>query len=152
MDNPVYVPEVLSRGLVPEDLGSFYRQQLKVGSRGVRGRVHRAAAARAQAAWRQRLSYLAIGTYYLFGVTTPLFLLHPVLFLWIGVQPATMRFAEFVTGVARRSVSSWRVAVSDDLQRMAVRSRDRARHALAGGWRSRSRAGRCFSPVRCWPS
>ncbi len=25
----VYVPEVVSRGLVPEDLGSFYRQQLK---------------------------------------------------------------------------------------------------------------------------
>lgn len=92
----VYVPEVVSRGLVPEDLGSFYRQQLKW-SRGVYevaftelprlvGRLR----------WRQRLSYLTIGTYYLFGLTTLLFLLIPYVFLWTGVQPASMRFAEFV--------------------------------------------------------
>ena len=74
----VYVPEVLSRGLVPEDLGSFYRQQLKW----ARG-VYEVAFTElpglfVEAAWRQRLSYLAIGTYYLFGVTTPLFLVDPV--------------------------------------------------------------------------
>ena len=96
----VYVPTVVSRGLVPEDLGSFYRQQLKW-ARGVYevaftelpllGRRLR---------WRQRLSYLTIGTYYLFGVTTPLFLLIPYLFLWTGVQPATMSFAEFLTVAA----------------------------------------------------
>jgi len=96
----VYVPEVVSRGLVPEDLGSFYRQQLKW-ARGVYEvafselpRLTRSLR------WRQRLSYLAIGTYYLFGVTTPLFLLIPYLFLWFGVQPAAMRFAEFMTVVA----------------------------------------------------
>jgi cellulose synthase (UDP-forming) len=33
----------------------------------------------------------------LFGVTTPLFLLIPYLFLWLGIQPAVMRFAEFIT-------------------------------------------------------
>jgi cellulose synthase (UDP-forming) len=96
----VYVPEVLSRGLVPEDLGSFYRQQLKW----ARGVYEVAFTELPQLArrlrWRQRLSYLAIGTYYLFGVTTPLFLAIPYLFLWMGVQPATMRFAEFVTVAA----------------------------------------------------
>jgi cellulose synthase (UDP-forming) len=96
----VYVPEVLSRGLVPEDLGSFYRQQLKW-ARGVYEVAfselpHLARTLR----WRQRLSYLTIGTYYLFGVTTPLFLFIPYLFLWFGVQPATMRFAEFLSVVA----------------------------------------------------
>ena len=96
----VYVPEVLSRGLVPEDLGSFYRQQLKW----ARGVYEVAFTELPQLArtlrWRQRLSYLAIGTYYLFGVTTPLFLIVPYLFLWMGVQPAIMRFAEFVTVAA----------------------------------------------------
>jgi cellulose synthase (UDP-forming) len=96
----VYVPEVLSRGLVPEDLGSFYRQQLKW----ARGVYEVAFTELPQLArtlrWRQRLSYLAIGTYYLFGVTTPLFLIIPYLFLWMGVQPAIMRFAEFVTVAA----------------------------------------------------
>lgn len=96
----VYVPEVLSRGLVPEDLGSFYRQQLKW-ARGVYEVAFTELPRLARTLrWRQRLSYLAIGTYYLFGVTTPLFLIIPYLFLWIGVQPATMRFAEFVTVAA----------------------------------------------------
>ena len=95
----VYLPEVVSRGLVPEELGSFYRQQLKW-ARGVfevpfseLPRLFR------ELGWRQRLSYLTIGTYYLFGVTTPLYLLLPHLYLWAGVQPAAMSFAEFLGAV-----------------------------------------------------
>jgi cellulose synthase (UDP-forming) len=93
----VYVPEVLSRGLVPEDLGSFYKQQLKW-ARGV-FEVLFAELPRAfpRLTWRQRLSYGAIGTYYLFGVTTLAYLVIPYLYLWTGVQPARMPFAEFVT-------------------------------------------------------
>jgi cellulose synthase (UDP-forming) len=45
---------------------------------------------------RQRLAYVAIGTYYLFGITTLLFLLLPYVYLWTGVQPASMRFGEFL--------------------------------------------------------
>jgi cellulose synthase (UDP-forming) len=96
----VYVPEIVSRGLVPEDLGSYYRQQLKW-SRGVYevvfsemprlfGRLR----------WRQRLSYLTIGSYYLFGLTTGLFMLFPYLYLWTGVQPARMDFGAFLTAAA----------------------------------------------------
>jgi cellulose synthase (UDP-forming) len=92
----VYVPEVVSRGLVPEDLGSFYRQQLKW-ARGVYevllSELPRLAGG---LTWWQRLAYLAIGTYYLFGATTLVFLALPYLYLWTGVQPASMRFAEFV--------------------------------------------------------
>ncbi|HEV8197774.1 MAG TPA: glycosyltransferase family 2 protein [Gemmatimonadales bacterium] len=96
----VYVPEVVSRGLVPEELGSFYKQQLKW-SRGVYEVVF-AELPRliGTLRWRQRLSYLTIGTYYGFGVTMPIFLLFPYLFLWAGVQPAAMRFGEFVTYAA----------------------------------------------------
>jgi cellulose synthase (UDP-forming) len=92
----VYLPEIVSRGLVPEDLGSFYRQQLKW-SRGVYEVVF-AELPRlfGKLRWRQRLSYLAIGTYYGFGITMPLFLLFPYLYLWAGIQPAAMRFGEFV--------------------------------------------------------
>ena len=92
----VYVPEVVSRGLVPEDLGSFYRQQLKW-ARGVYEVAFTELPRLARKlAWRQRLSYLTIGTYYLFGVTTLLFLIIPYLFLWTGMQPAAMHFAEFL--------------------------------------------------------
>jgi cellulose synthase (UDP-forming) len=73
----VYVPEIVSRGLVPEDLGSFQKQQLKW-SRGVYEvafselpRLFRTLT------WRQRISYLTVGTYYLCGITTAVFLLFP---------------------------------------------------------------------------
>jgi cellulose synthase (UDP-forming) len=96
----VYVPEVVARGLVPEDIGSFYKQQLKW-ARGVY-EVAFAELPRAfrTLSWRQRLSYATIGTYYWYGVTTLAYLLIPYLYLWTGVQPASMRFESFIsTGV-----------------------------------------------------
>jgi cellulose synthase (UDP-forming) len=95
----IYVPEVVSRGLVPEDLGSLYKQQLKW-SRGVYEVVFSEMPQLFRLLrWRQRLSYLAIGTYYLFGLTTALYLVFPYLYLWTGVQPANMRFGEFLMAV-----------------------------------------------------
>jgi cellulose synthase (UDP-forming) len=96
----VYVPEIVSRGLVPEDLGSFYRQQLKW-SRG----VYEVLFTELPRQWggltrRQRLAYLTIGTYYLCGCSTFLYVLFPYLYLWSGVQPAAMRFAGFLGAVA----------------------------------------------------
>jgi len=92
----IYVPEIVSRGLVPEDLGSFYRQQLKW-SRGV-FEVAFAELPRlfTSLSWRQRLSYMTIGTYYLFGITAALMLALPYLYLWTGIQAASMRFVELL--------------------------------------------------------
>jgi len=92
----VYVPEVVSRGLVPEDLGSFYKQQLKW----ARG-VYEVAFSELPRLFRrltgwQRISYFTIGTYYLFGVTALVFLVIPYLYLWAGVQPASMYFQGFL--------------------------------------------------------
>lgn len=95
----LYVPEVVSRGLVPEDIGSFYKQQLKW-ARGVY-EVLFAEIPRLirDLSRRQRLSYLAIGTFYLFGLTTLLYLVIPYVYLWTGIQPAAMQFEAFlVTG------------------------------------------------------
>ena len=96
----VYVPEIVSRGLVPEDLGSYYRQQLKW-SRGVYEVVF-AEMPRSirRLRWRQIISYLAIGTYYLFGLTTVAYLTIPYLYLWAGVQPANMPFHELIIAAA----------------------------------------------------
>ena len=96
----VYVPEIVSRGLVPEDLGSFYRQQLKW-SRG----VYEVLFTELPRNWRgltarQRLAYLTIGTYYVCGCSTALYVLFPYLYLWTGAQPATMQFASFLLAVA----------------------------------------------------
>lgn len=92
----VYVPEVVSRGLVPEDIGSFFRQQLKW-SRGVYEVVFSEMPRLfGSLTGRQRLSYVAIGTYYVVGLTTFLYLVFPYLYLWTGIQPASMRFSELV--------------------------------------------------------
>lgn len=92
----VYVPEIVSRGLVPEDLGSFYRQQLKW-ARGVWEMAFaELPTAWRQLTWRQRLSYLTIGTYYLYGLVFPLMILIPYVYLWTGRQPASMPASELL--------------------------------------------------------
>ena len=93
----VYVPEVVSRGLVPEDLGSFYKQQLKW-SRGVYEVLFSELPhSFLSLNWRQRFSYLTIGSYYLFGVTTAMYIAIPYAFLWAGIQPAAMNITEFIS-------------------------------------------------------
>ncbi len=135
----VYVPEVLSRGLVPEDLGSFFRQQLKW-SRGVYEVVFaQMPRLLGSLSWRQRLSYLTIGTYYLSGVTTAIYLVFPYLYLWTGIQPATMRFAGFLTAGAPVAVAG--VAIYLFAQRwLCDPSRERGLH-----WRGLA------LKIACWP-
>ena len=102
----VYVPEIVSRGLVPEDLAAFHQQQLKW-SRG----VYEVAFAElprlfGRLGWRQRLSYLTVGSYYFCGLTTGVFVVLPYVYLWTGLQPAAMRFGEFLTAVAPLGLSA----------------------------------------------
>jgi cellulose synthase (UDP-forming) len=95
----VYVPEIVSRGLVPEDLGAFFTQQLKW-SRGVYELFFAELPRRVRGLrWRQRLSYLTIATYYACGITTAMYLLIPYLYLWTGRQPARMPAAEFIVAL-----------------------------------------------------
>ena len=93
----VYVPEVLSRGLVPADLQSYLKQQLKW-SRGVHEVLFREyPAAFGQLTMHQRLSYLMIGSYYLVGLTTPMYLTIPLVYLWTGLQPAAFFLDEYIS-------------------------------------------------------
>lgn len=92
----VYSPIIISRGLVPEDLGSFCKQQLKW----ARG-VHEVLFAEVPRLWFklsawQKLSYITIGTYYFSGVIMFFFILFPYLFLWLGWIPANMDMIDFV--------------------------------------------------------
>ncbi len=93
----VYNPVVVSRGLVPEDLGSFCKQQLKW-SRGL-FEVLFAEVPRLfknLTGW-QRLSYLTITTYYLVGACTFYFTLVPFLFFLTHFNAAQMDFTEFLS-------------------------------------------------------
>ncbi|HEU4521607.1 MAG TPA: glycosyltransferase family 2 protein [Thermoanaerobaculia bacterium] len=92
----VYVPEVVSRGLVPSDLGSFLKQQLKW-SRGVHDVLfHEYPRAFRTLSFHQKISYFMIGSYYLVGLTSLIYFTIPLLYLWFGAQPAAMILAEYL--------------------------------------------------------
>src|SRR5713226_5639804 len=92
----VYVPEVVSRGLVPADLDSYLKQQLKW-SRGVYDVLLREyPRAFRRLTTHQRISYLMIGSYYLVGLTTPMYITIPLVYLWTGLQPAAFLLSEYV--------------------------------------------------------
>jgi cellulose synthase (UDP-forming) len=91
-----YVPEVLSRGLVPADLDSFLRQQLKW-SRGVHDVLIREyPRAFRRLTVHQKISYLMIGSYYVVGLTTLIYLSIPLIYLWFGAQPAVILLSDFL--------------------------------------------------------
>lgn len=92
----VYVPEVLSRGLVPADLDSYLKQQLKW-SRGVYDVLFREypRAFRSLTAF-QRIAYFMIGSYYLVGVTSLIYFAVPLIYLWTGRQPAVFFLSEYI--------------------------------------------------------
>lgn len=93
----IYHPVIVARGLVPEDFGSFCKQQLKW-ARGVHevlfDEVPRLFS---KLSFWQKVSYLTIGTYYLEGLVSLVYLLIPFLYFWTGLLPAQMSFLEFLT-------------------------------------------------------
>ena len=92
----IYNPVIVSRGLVPEDFGSFCKQQLKW-ARGVYEVLYAEVPNLfSKLSFWQKLSYTAIGTYYLAGTTMFLYILIPFLYLWFDILPAQMHFEEFV--------------------------------------------------------
>lgn len=92
----VYNPVIVSRGLVPEDFGSYCKQQLKW-ARGVFEVIFTELPKlyKTLSFW-QCLSYFTIGTYYLVGVTQFVFTLIPFIFFFTGLLPTRMNFAEFL--------------------------------------------------------
>jgi cellulose synthase (UDP-forming) len=92
----VYVPEVVTRGLVPADLDSYLKQQLKW-SRGIHEVLFKEypRAFRSLTAF-QRISYFMIGTYYLVGLTTLVYFAIPLLYLLLGRKPAAMLLSEYL--------------------------------------------------------
>ena len=92
----IYNPVIVSRGLVPEDLGSFCKQQLKW-ARGVFELLFTELPRnfRKLTFW-QKLAYYSIGTYYLVGFITFFFILIPFLYFFTGIIPGRMAFSDFI--------------------------------------------------------
>ncbi len=92
----VFNPVIVSRGLVPEDFGSFAKQQLKW-ARGVFEVLFTdyPKLFKKFSFW-QKFSYGAIAFYYFVGLTTLFFILIPPLYFFTGIIPANMNFSTFI--------------------------------------------------------
>ena len=79
-----YVPEVLARGLGPQDMSSYVSQQLRW-SRGCLSAL--GSVIRARLPWRVRGQYLLSSMYFLTGWTVLLYMSLPVIRIFTGAQP-----------------------------------------------------------------
>jgi cellulose synthase (UDP-forming) len=92
----VYNPVIVNRGLVPEDLTSFYKQQLKWARGtfeilfGEMPKVFR------KLSFWQKIVYLSISTYYFTGTATLFFILVPFFFFLTGIIPGRMTLIDFI--------------------------------------------------------
>lgn len=91
----VYVPEILSRGLVPATLSAYYKQQLKW-SRGTFELLFRTFPhLYKNFTWRQKLHYFCIPIYFLFGLINLFDIAVPVIALGLAEVPWEVSMAEF---------------------------------------------------------
>lgn len=91
----VYVPEMLTKGLVPATLSSYYKQQLKW-SRGTFELLFRTfPKLYKNFTWRQKLHYFTIPLYFLFGLINLIDIAVPALALGIAEVPWELDLAQF---------------------------------------------------------
>jgi cellulose synthase (UDP-forming) len=92
----VYVPEILARGLVPEDLRSYFSQQLKWAT----GMFQVLFGMMPRLFWKlpgwERLRYMISSTYYLIGLAITINLMLPIIFLFTGVWAVEMPIQGYV--------------------------------------------------------
>jgi cellulose synthase (UDP-forming) len=91
----VYIPEILSRGLVPATLSSYYKQQLKW-SRGTFELLFRTYPVLFKNfTWRQKIHYFTIPLYFLFGLINLIDIAIPVAALSLAEVPWAVDLGRF---------------------------------------------------------
>jgi len=92
----VYVPEILARGLVPEDLSSYFNQQLKWST----GMFQTLFTIMPKTIWHlrgwQKMCYLISSTYYAVGIAITINLILPIVFLFLNLWAVQMPIGGFV--------------------------------------------------------
>ncbi len=126
----VYVPKILTRGLVPSTLSAYYKQQLKW-SRGVFellfvtyprifGKLN----------WRQRLHFGTLPWFYIAGLFYLINFSLPVISLFSGVMPLRMDLGEFLLLGAPLFYST--LLIRHFSQHWLMEERERGFHVIGG--------------------
>ncbi len=96
----VYIPHRMSFGLVPGDLASYFKQQLKWCTGMFQAFSGEYFSHFFELSFIRKLHYFFSGTYYLEGVATAITCILPILFLFFGLWAVEMDFTEFLLHVS----------------------------------------------------
>ncbi|TMM58198.1 glycosyltransferase [Maribacter algarum] len=126
----VYVPKILAKGMVPVDLTSYYKQQLKW-SRGtfellykVYPRIFR------QLTTRQKIHYALLPLHYLIGFIYLISFLIPIISLFMSEMPWTGNFLYFV--IISMPVYMSSLMIRTYIQQWVIDKRERGFHIIGG--------------------
>jgi cellulose synthase (UDP-forming) len=126
----VYVPAILSRGLVPATLSSYYKQQLKW-SRGTWDLLATTYPKLfTKFTWRQKLHYLTLPFHYLCGIIFFINFLVPVISLFTGYIPLKMDILNFA--LAAFPLLAMTVLIRHYVQKWVAEETERGFHIVGG--------------------
>ena len=90
-----YLPEVLAKGLAPQDLLSYYKQQFRWARGSLEVLFNQNPFFKKGLSFGQRVQYLASALYYFNGLIILIDLLMPLLYLFFGIQPVGVSTTSF---------------------------------------------------------
>jgi cellulose synthase (UDP-forming) len=126
----LYVPELLTRGLVPATLPAFYKQQLKWARGTFDLLFHVYPVLFRNFTWRQKLHYLTLPFYFLAGLVCLIDILVPVLALFTAYTPWQTDIAMFAAMFTPLLLLS--LLIRQYAQRWLVEEQEQGFH-IAGG-------------------
>ncbi|MCC5929863.1 MAG: glycosyltransferase [Cyclobacteriaceae bacterium] len=126
----VYVPEVLTKGQVPEDINAYYKQQLKW-SKGVMDLLlYVFPKLVANFTWRQKLHYFLLPLYYMYGLVNLIDITIPILALTTSLIPWKIDFFEFFRLITPFIIFS--LLIRHYVQKWVLDENERGSHFLGG--------------------
>lgn len=90
-----YINEVLVEGLAPEDLLSYYKQQLRWARGSLQILFDKNPLLIKNLTWPQRIEYLASSMYYFNGIIVLIDIIMPLIFLFFGIRPVAASSTSF---------------------------------------------------------
>lgn len=126
----VYVPTVLTRGLVPSTMSAYYAQQLKWARGSLELLVTSYPKLFPSFTWRQRLHYGTIPLHYLSGIVFFINFLIPILSLITGLIPFRVDFIDFAL-LGLPAVTAI-ILIRHFVQRWVMEEKERGFHVVGG--------------------
>ncbi len=90
-----HVTEVLAEGIGPEDLLSYYKQQLRWARGSLEVLFSENPLFKGSLTWAQKIEYLSSALYYFNGVIVLIDIIMPLIFLYFGLQPVNATTTSF---------------------------------------------------------